>query len=34
VLAGVDAKSTYSYLLAAAEHREADTWGVDLLEAS
>jgi len=24
---GVDAKSTYCYLLAAAEHRDEDTWG-------
>ena len=30
VLAGVDAKSTYCYLLAAAEHRDADTWGIHL----
>ena len=34
VLAGVDARSTYCYLLAAAEHRDADTWGVHLLDAS
>jgi hypothetical protein len=34
VLAGVDAASTYCYLLAAAEHRDADTWGVHLLDAS
>ncbi|HAT29625.1 MAG TPA: hypothetical protein DCW29_01850, partial [Janthinobacterium sp.] len=27
VLAGVDARSTDCYLLAAAEHRDADTWG-------
>ena len=27
VLAGVDAASTYCYLLVAAEHRDADTWG-------
>jgi hypothetical protein len=33
VLAGVDAGSTYCYLLVAAEHREADTWGVHLLDA-
>jgi hypothetical protein len=26
VLAGVDAASTYCYLLADAEHRDADTW--------
>jgi hypothetical protein len=34
VLAGVDAGSTYCYLLVAAEHRDADTWGVHLLDAS
>ena len=34
VLAGVDAKSTYCYLLAVVEHRDADTWGVHLLDAS
>jgi len=33
VLAGVCAESTYCYLLAAAEHRDADTWGVHLLDA-
>src|SRR3954452_5056630 len=33
VLAGVDAQSTYCYLLAAEEHRDADTWGVPLLDA-
>jgi hypothetical protein len=33
VLAGVDAASTYCYLLADAEHRDADTWGVHLLDA-
>jgi hypothetical protein len=27
VLAAVDATSTYCYLLAVAEHRDADTWG-------
>jgi hypothetical protein len=26
VPAGVDAQSTYCYLLAAADHRDADTW--------
>ena len=31
VLAGVDAASTYCYLLAVAEHRDADTWGVHYL---
>ncbi len=34
VLAGVDAASTYCYLLAMAEHRDADTWGVHLLDAT
>jgi hypothetical protein len=34
VLAGVCAASTYCYLLAAAEHRDADTWGVHLLDAA
>jgi hypothetical protein len=34
VLAGVDAQSTYCYLLAAERHRDADTWGVHLLDAS
>ena len=34
VLAGVDARSIYCYLLAAAEHRDADTWGIYLLDAS
>ena len=34
VLAGVDAASTYCYLLAAADHRDADTWGVHLLDAA
>lgn len=34
VLAGVDAASTYCYLLAAEQHRDADTWGVHLLDAS
>ncbi|CAB3809898.1 hypothetical protein LMG28614_07158 [Paraburkholderia ultramafica] len=33
VLAGVDAASTYCYLLAAEQHRDADTWGVHLLDA-
>ena len=32
VLAGVDAASTYCYLLAAEERRDADTWGVHLLD--
>jgi len=34
VLAGVDAQSTYCYLLAAERHRDADTWGVPLLDAA
>ena len=34
VLAGVDAASTYCYLLVAEQHRDADTWGVHLLDAS
>jgi len=34
VLAGVDAASTYCCLLAAAERRDADTWGVHLLDAA
>jgi transposase-like protein len=34
VLAGVDAASSYCYLLAAERHRDADTWGVHLLDAA
>jgi hypothetical protein len=34
VLAGVDAASTYCYLLTVADHRDADTWGVHLLDAA
>ena len=34
VLAGVDAHSTYCYILAAADRRDADTWGVHLLDAT
>jgi len=34
VLAGVDAQSTYCYLLAAVDRRDADTWGVHLLDAA
>ncbi len=34
VLAGVDAHSTYCYLLAAEHRRDADTWGVHLLDAA
>jgi hypothetical protein len=33
VLTGVDAHSTYCYLLVEAEHRDGDTWGVHLLDA-
>ncbi len=33
VLVGVDARSTYCYLLAAAESRDEKTWGFHLLEA-
>lgn len=33
VLVGVDAHSTYCYLLAAAEHRDADTWAIHLMYA-
>ncbi len=32
VLVGVDADSTYCYLLSLEGHRDADTWGVRLLE--
>ncbi len=34
VLAGVDAASTYCYILAAGQRRDADTWGVHLLDAT
>src|SRR3954449_113112 len=34
VLVGVDAASTYCYLLAAEQRRDADTWGVHLLDAA
>ncbi len=34
VLAGVDAALTYCYLLAAEHRRDADTWGVHLLDAA
>jgi hypothetical protein len=34
MLAGIDAASTYCYLLEAAEHRDADTWGVRLIDAA
>jgi hypothetical protein len=33
VLAGVDTDSTYCYLLSLEDRRDADTWGVRLLEA-
>ena len=32
VLAGVDAQSTFCYILAAEDRRDADTWGVHLLD--
>lgn len=32
VLVGVDVASTYCYLLSLEEHRDAETWGVRLLE--
>ena len=32
VLVGVDTASTYCYLLSLEEHRDADTWGVRLLD--
>ena len=32
VLAGVDAASTYCYLLAAEQRRDADTWGVGVFQ--
>src|SRR5262245_12733382 len=32
VLVGVDVPSTFCYLLSPEEHRDADTWGVRLLE--
>jgi hypothetical protein len=34
VFAGIDARSTYCYFLAAEKQRDADTWGVHLLDAS
>jgi len=33
VLVGVDAASTYCYLLESVEHRDEDTWGCHLLDA-
>ena len=32
VLVGVDAASTFGFLLSPEEHRDADTWGIRLLE--
>lgn len=32
VLVGIDLDSTYCYLLAPVEHRDAETWGIHLLE--
>ena len=32
VLVGVDAQSTFCFLLSPEEHRDADTWGIRLLE--
>jgi hypothetical protein len=32
-LVGVDAQSTYCYLLSAAQHRDADTWAIHLMYA-
>ncbi len=32
VLVGVDTASTYCYLLSLEEHRDADTWGIRLLD--
>jgi hypothetical protein len=32
VLVGIDTASTYCYLLSLEDHRDADTWGVRLLE--
>jgi hypothetical protein len=34
VLVGVDTASTFCYLLSRQEHRDADTWGVCLLESA
>lgn len=33
VLVGIDAQSTYCYLLSSAQHRDADTWAIHLLYA-
>lgn len=32
MLAGIDIPSLYCYLLEHAEHRDADTWGIYLLD--
>ena len=32
VLVGVDARSTFCYLLSLEEHRDAETWGIRLME--
>jgi hypothetical protein len=32
VLGGVDARSTFCYLLSLEEHRDAETWGIRLME--
>ena len=32
VLVGVDAQSTFCFLLSPEQHRDADTWGIRLLE--
>ena len=32
VLVGVDAASTFCFLLSPEEHRDADPWGIRLLE--
>src|ERR1700692_3236677 len=32
VLTGIDAASTYCYLLAAEDHRDGDTWAIHLLD--
>ena len=32
VLVGIDAQSTFCFLLSPEEHRDADTWGIRLLE--
>jgi len=34
VLVGIDTASTFCYLLSQEEHRDADTWGVRLLESA